>query len=323
MIFCKADLKWLPVWAVALVANSYFLFRLLSGDQFLWVRITNYFLPWAGLLLAACLGLSVFFKKGKLSVVLGIPLLVIGIIYAPLFLNCKTSATAGGHVIKVMSYNIWSNNHRMKACANLILKENPDILLLQEIKPDQMSVLAARLGQEGLTLSYDAETQQAIVSRYPIGRSEAFFWKNRSQKAVVETPHGPVTVINVHAYKHGWRERHRLMEALMAEDVITADGPLILGGDFNTNEQSETYRMIRRHLSSAHDAAGCGFGFTFPTTSRFFSFRRLGPLPRFPVPPLIRIDHIFHSAHFSTLSARTLKNPGGSDHRPVVAELSL
>jgi vancomycin resistance protein VanJ len=323
MIVRKADLKWLPVWAFALAANGFFLFRLLSGDQFLWVRIINYFLPWAGVLAGACLAAAVVSKKAKLSAALGVPFLMVGVIYAPLFLNCKANAAGSGNILTVMSFNIWSNNQRMDACADVILKENPDILLLQEITPDQMSVLWTRLSQQEWVLSHDAATQQAIISRYPIGRSEFFFWKNRSQKAVIETPHGPVTVINVHAYKHGWQERHRLMQTILDEDVVAVDGPLILGGDFNTTDQSETFRMIRRHLTNAHDAAGCGFGFTFPTTSRFFSFRRLGPLPKFPVPPLIRIDHIFHNSHFTSLRARTLKDSGGSDHRPVVAVLGL
>jgi endonuclease/exonuclease/phosphatase family metal-dependent hydrolase len=139
----------------------------------------------------------------------------------------------------------------------------------------------------------------------------------------LEAPLGPVTVVNVHAYKHGWLERHRLMEALLVEDVIPEKGPLILGGDFNTNDRSETYRMIQQHLTNAHDEAGCGFGFTFPTASKFWSLRLLGPLPRFPLPALIRIDHIFYSSHFTTLKSYTVSDSGGSDHLPVVAELVL
>jgi vancomycin resistance protein VanJ len=139
----------------------------------------------------------------------------------------------------------------------------------------------------------------------------------------LEAPLGPVTVVNVHAYKHGWLERHRLMEALMVEDVIPEKGPLILGGDFNTTDRSETYRMIQQHLINAHDEAGCGFGFTFPTVSKFWSLRLLGSLPRFPLPALIRIDHIFYSSHFTTLKSYTVSDSGGSDHLPIVAELVL
>jgi vancomycin resistance protein VanJ len=319
----RINLKWLPLWAVGLFANFYFLLRFLSGDQLLWVRLTNYFLPWTGMMLASCFGLSVVFKNRKLSVVLFIPLFLVGVIYAPLFWNCKPTANAGGQKIKVMSYNIWSNNSSMKACAAVILKESPDILLLQEIRPDQMSALEVELRPEGLNMAFDPGTEQAIISRYPIKGSEVWFWKNRSQKAVLEAPLGPVTVINVHAYKHGWLERHRLMEALLVEEVIPEKGPLILGGDFNTNDRSETYRMIQQHLTNAHAEAGCGFGFTFPTASKFWSLRLLGSLPRFPLPALIRIDHIFYSSHFTTLKSYTVSDSGGSDHLPVVAELVL
>jgi endonuclease/exonuclease/phosphatase (EEP) superfamily protein YafD len=38
---------------------------------------------------------------------------------------------------------------------------------------------------------------------------------------------------------------------------------------------------------------------------------------------MVRIDHIFYSDHFFAHTAGTLPTSGGSDHLPVVAELSL
>jgi endonuclease/exonuclease/phosphatase (EEP) superfamily protein YafD len=74
--------------------------------------------------------------------------------------------------------------------------------------------------------------------------------------------------------------------------------------------------MIDQYLDNAHWEAGWGFGFSFPSSDR--------PLRgRFQIPSLVRIDHIFYSDHFYVLNARTLPTAGGSDHLPVVAELSL
>jgi endonuclease/exonuclease/phosphatase (EEP) superfamily protein YafD len=92
--------------------------------------------------------------------------------------------------------------------------------------------------------------------------------------------------------------------------------PIILGGDFNTSDQSQTYRLVDQYLNNAHWEASCGFGFTFPSSSS--RLKR-----KFLVPLLIRIDHIFYSTHFIPTSSRTLNDSGGSDHLPVVAEFVM
>jgi endonuclease/exonuclease/phosphatase family metal-dependent hydrolase len=38
---------------------------------------------------------------------------------------------------------------------------------------------------------------------------------------------------------------------------------------------------------------------------------------------MVRIDHIFVTDHFFVHRAATVATAGGSDHRPVIAELSL
>ena len=132
----------------------------------------------------------------------------------------------------------------------------------------------------------------------------------------LESPCGPITLINIHAYKYKWLRRHKQMTALLKEDIATEKDPVILGGDFNTSDQSQTYRLVNKYLNNAHWEAGCGFGFTFPSSSS--RLKR-----KYSVPPLIRIDHIFYSSHFIPRSARTLRESGGSDHLPVVAEFVM
>jgi endonuclease/exonuclease/phosphatase (EEP) superfamily protein YafD len=199
----------------------------------------------------------------------------------------------------------------------VIRKEKPEILLIQEIKSDMIqpikNALSNLYSNDSLHIVYAPKISQAVISRYSLKKSEAFPEKGRAQKVFINTPHGLITVINIHAYKYGWEYRHLQMKKLLDEDVIPEKGPLILGGDFNTNEQSQTYKMVNKYLMNAHRRTGCGFGFTYPARS---SVTRL----KIPVFPIIRIDHIFYSKHFIPLRARTMYESGGSDHFPVVAE---
>jgi endonuclease/exonuclease/phosphatase family metal-dependent hydrolase len=104
------------------------------------------------------------------------------------------------------------------------------------------------------------------------------------------------------------------MQSLLSEDARHAQSPIILGGDFNTNDQSQTYRLVNQYLRNSHWEVGCGFGFTYPTPESIFGMD-------LPIPALIRIDHIFYSDDFIAIRARTLTDSGGSDHYPVMAEL--
>ena len=85
-------------------------------------------------------------------------------------------------------------------------------------------------------------------------------------------------------------------------------------GDFNVNDRQPNYRRIRRSLKDAHREAGRGFGLTFPNANL--------QLGRFKVPPLIRIDYVFHNDAIEATAAHTAANPE-SDHRAVVADLVL
>ena len=202
--------------------------------------------------------------------------------------------------------------------AEVILKEQPDILLLQELKSVSVDRLIGALvnlySDANLHFIYEPKLSQGIISRYPMTSMGAFRNKGHAQKVLIETPDGTITVYNVHPAKQsGWLRRYRQISALLAEDIGRSAGPLILGGDFNTTDQTQTYRMVNRHLRNAHWEAGRGFGFTYPSSKFIFRGKVL-------IPALVRIDHIFYNDYFVTQRARTLKESGGSDHFPVVAE---
>lgn len=90
--------------------------------------------------------------------------------------------------------------------------------------------------------------------------------------------------------------------------------PVLVLCDCNMTDQSDDYRAMNDLLDDSFREAGTRMGFTFPAT-----FRSYG---RF-LPYLVRIDYIWHSDQFVALDARVADNSGTSDHRPVIAELSL
>ena len=278
-------------------------------------------MPWLLILLIPGLIMAGLAYQRWLVAVLAIPTLFIGLTFAPLFLPRLSTVLATGAPLKVMSYNVLCCNKNVSALAKIIRQEQPDILLLQELRPKvapALKTVLADLYPDGqLYLAYEPEVMQAVLSRYPLIPLSVEVKKGRVQKVTVAMPAGPIAVWNIHpSTPRPWPRQYRQFSAL-ADDIAAVEGPLIVGGDFNTTDQSETYRLVSQHLSNAHWEAGWGFGFTFPANLPY-------PVNDLPVAtPIFRIDHIFFSHHFFARSARTLSASGDSDHFPIVAELSL
>ncbi len=319
LLWTKARrLFWAGLWLFALGLLIWYPLRWWPGDRFWPVRLTNYLMPWLLVALVPALIVAGVARRRWLATALAIPSILVGATFAPLFLPRTSPALAGNESLSVMSYNIWGWNGNIEAMAEVIRQEQPDFILLQEVRHDTAHELKAALldlyPEHELHLAYEARIGQAIFSRYPLIPIEASVEKGRTQKVVALTPFGSIAVWNVHPYQPlPWFSQYRQISRL-TEDIAAADYPLIVGGDFNTTDQSETYRMIDQYLDNAHWEAGWGFGFSFPTSTR----RLKGILP---APSLVRIDHIFYNDNFFAGDARTLSTSGGSDHLPVVATL--
>jgi len=309
---------WLGLWLFGFGVLSTYLLRWWPGDRLLPVRWLNYLMPWLLIPLVLALIAAGLGRRHWLVTVLAVPTLSISLTYAPLFLPRPCRALGEGETFKVMSYNVGRRNRDVSAMAALIRQEQPDILLLQELRWDRVEAFVNTLDDlypdAELHFTHDPYTLQAMVSRYPLTLLAMMPEKGRAQKVLLETPNGPITVINIHQYFPDWQRRQKEISTLLAEDIIPTNGPLILGGDFNTTDQTQIYRSVNQHLHNAHWEAGWGFGFTFP----FLTRRIRGKHSLFQ---LVRIDHIFYDDHFLAHNAGTLTESGGSDHLPVVAEL--
>ena len=310
------------LWLLSTGLSASLALRWWSGDRFMAVRLLNYLMPWMLLPLVAGFIAAAATHQRWLAGALLVPTAIIAALYAPLYLPRSTQIPEGGYPLKLMSYNVWYYNTQVDEMSRVVREQKPDILLLQEVRPDIFPRLVDSLRRlhpgETMHADYDRRTYQGIVSRYPLSEVEYMPRLGQSQRALVHTPAGPIVVYNVHPLRRGgWERRHGEIEKLLKERVLRERGAVIVGGDFNTTEGTQMYRMIGHHFENAHEAAGRGLGFTFPADD----FKLFGRI--WKAPPLVRIDHLFVSDHFAVRSAATLRDSGGSDHRPVVAEVVL
>jgi vancomycin resistance protein VanJ len=310
------------VWLFGAVVLSGLVLRHVAGDAIFLGRYTGYVMPWllVGLLPGAVWALAK--RRRALAAVLGASAAVIVALHVPHFASRELPANAAGPTLTVLSFNTWSKNADAERIARVILEARPDVALVQEIPPRVFNrvveVLRADDARRPVYFAYEPGIQQGVVSRYRVESRARLEEKGNAQQVVLLSPAGPITVFNVHPLRTGgWRHRYGQIAALLAEDVLPERSPVILGGDLNANEHTELYRLLAERLQNAHERAGSGLGFTWPAT---------GGLPfglgSFP-PPMVRIDHLFFSAHFAALRAGTLEDSGGSDHRPVFAVLRL
>ncbi|MBC8126401.1 MAG: endonuclease/exonuclease/phosphatase family protein [Gloeobacteraceae cyanobacterium ES-bin-144] len=197
---------------------------------------------------------------------------------------------------------------------------DPDIVLLQDIAPEQVRKIADTIyGGHG---DYRYHNSNGIVTRWKILR-EVRNPLQRDQQITIAQPDGSsIEVVNVHLataatdlrlwHRSAWKD-HRNNRALRQKELAltlqileqTADipnTPTFFGGDFNSPASDVVHRQLDRDFEDAFSVAGTGWGDTFQ--------RRL---------PILRIDHIYASRHFSPIrcSAVTTRH---SDHRMVVAD---
>lgn len=313
---------WTSLWVFALTISTCLVLAWTTGDRLLLVRLTRYLLPWVLFSLLAGLIPAILFRRIWLSIALAAPALAIGFSYLPLFLPSHAPPPGKLAFLEVMSFNVWSENQSLLPTAKLIREHHPDILLLQEIMPNQLQELTLALEESSTGapgkwhVAYTPRLLQAVISPYAVTQQMTDGKLAKVQKVQVATPAGAVTVFNVHPLRGNWKARHRQLATLLQEHVLTTPGPVILGGDFNTTDKSQTYKMLSRHLHNAHWEAGRGFGLSYPAYAHAWD-------EFLPAWPLVRIDHIFYNRDFSAVSAETLKESCGSDHLPVKARLAL
>lgn len=236
-----------------------------------------------------------------------------------------SQALSPGGGLKVMTYNIkHAELSSLDSIASVIKGQSPDLVVLQEVdvlttrsgEVDQAARLGALTGMyysfQPSLLNYDTgQYGLALLSRYPIRSSQRIPLRSAAEQrilALMEVELDATHVIPVgitHFGTTGATERQNQADDIKA--ALAGKPWAVLGGDLNASPSEACITSLKQQLTDAWTRGGSGSGYTHDA-----SF------------PTRRIDYVMlGSAWTSPVLASVVGASSQSDHRPVVATLTL
>nr|WP_079055670.1 endonuclease/exonuclease/phosphatase family protein [Streptomyces globisporus] len=281
------------------------------------------FLPWCGLLVPLLLAGALLRRSATAVIALLLPVVA----WLNLFGGLLTDKSHPGGDLTVASHNVGAENPDPAGTARSLARSGADVLALEELPARARGTYEKELAQ-----AYPHHTVQGTVglwSRFPLSDTRPVDVKmdagplgdakpaevkmayNRGMRTTVTTDHGPLAVYVAHlgsvrvnpraGLSSGQRDAgaQSLGQAVAAEE----NERVVLLGDLNGTLDDRAYAGITSRMDSAQEAAGAGFGFSWPATF-----------------PVVRIDQILVRG-VKPESAWVLPATG-SDHRSVAARVS-
>ena len=233
----------------------------------------------------------------------------------------KSKNISNPNSIRVVTINC---NGRNLNIVRESLDFNPDIILTQESpSPKELTSLVGELGNNEYEVigGWDC----AIIAKGTLKKKKypSVLFNHATGATLTITNGTEIELLSLHLERaitrwdlwniECWREhtqrnaerRDQLVYLLEELKKQSSNKPIIFGGDFNSSYQSNLYEVIPEKFTNAFDEAGKGVGNTF---TNYF--------------PVIRIDHIYPSNHFSIIDSRSVKTKN-SDHRMVICDLII
>jgi endonuclease/exonuclease/phosphatase (EEP) superfamily protein YafD len=223
-------------------------------------------------------------------------------------------ALAAESSLAVMSANVRANTHDPARFLELVLRENPDVLLLLELNHAWASALAplAERYPYSISLPRDGVSGIALLSRFPITEERVIDLVGMpAVDAQLVTPAGgALRFIGVHldtplSARHAADRNKQLVE--LARIARQTPQALIVAGDFNLTPYSPQFTALIEASGLRDSGARRGLSFSWPTF-----------LPLLGIP----IDHCLISEHF-TVAQQTRGADFGSDHYPILTQLFI
>ncbi len=236
-------------------------------------------------------------------------------LFGHLLLPPTTPPAARGPTLQLVSFNVGAGVASFAEIVQLMRSESADVVVLQELTSDQEHAFANDLlelypyrdlhglGIDGL----------GLFSKFPILESELFRLRSRRpyQRALLDVRGERTTIFNVHPglfrlLYAPWSPNSEDFARLASS--VRKLSPAMIVGDLNATENMDLCVLLRAAgLHDAFRAAGDGFGLTFPVQGKYRDL---------PIPPVIRIDYVWHSDAYFCREARVLAD-AGSDHLPL------
>ncbi|GAB4057270.1 endonuclease/exonuclease/phosphatase family protein [Catellatospora paridis] len=280
------------------------------------------FLPWFGVFIPMLLAGALWRRSASAVAALLVPVIV----WLNLFGGLLGDKSYPGGDLTVAQHNVGAENPDPAGTARDLAASGADVLALVELTEQARGSF-----EQGLAEAYPYHTVQGTVGLWsklplsdtqpvdtrqdvgPLGDSKPADVKltyNRALRTTVATDHGPLAVYVAHlgsvrvfpANGFGTDDRDRGAQAIGATVAAEQNKRVVLLGDLNGTTDDRALADLTSRLRSVQDAAGDGFGFSWPAAF-----------------PLVRIDHILVRG-VQPVSSWVLPATG-SDHLPVAARI--
>ncbi|MCX4543099.1 endonuclease/exonuclease/phosphatase family protein [Streptomyces sp. NBC_01565] len=266
-------------------------------------------LPWTGAAVVPLLGAALVRRSRVALVAVLVPALAWAVLFGPALLADHRAPAGAAADLTAVTHNADDVNPDPAGTARALAASGADLVAVQELV-EPAAATYARVLAERYPYHYVHGTV-GLWSRHPLSdtRPLAVMPLPRALRATAETPRGPVTVYVAHlpsvrVRAAGFTAGRRNAAALrLAEEVRTGPpGRTLLLGDLNSTTRDDAVAPLLggNGLRSAQEAAGAGYGFSWPAAF-----------------PVARIDQILVRG-LTPVSAWTLPATA-SDHLPVAA----
>ena len=296
--------------ALGIFAFSHF------GRYFFLAEIISNFRAQLLVLLLASLVVAMLLAKRKLFAALVLAILWCSIGVLTVWLPGQ-QPLAGSKKIKIMSFNVWTNNRNPEQAIKRILEADPDILTVVEYANDwkrDLQILYAAYPYRKLEPRWHG-FGVAIFSKIPLGDTcvhqiTAKETDNPLLVTNVNVGEQTIRLVAVHVVSPTNSMRLGLRNQQLAEvaSLLAAEPqPTVVMGDFNCTPSSPFLADFL--ATTGYRDSRQGFGYQSSWNTNF-------PMLRIP------IDHAFVSDSIH-VHDRYVAQKGGSDHYPIVFEISV
>jgi endonuclease/exonuclease/phosphatase (EEP) superfamily protein YafD len=267
----------------------------------------------------AILGLVVMLSKWRKTgyVILGAALINL-VAVLPLFIGSPADPESTAASVRVMSFNLLSDNESYSEVIEYIEAVDPDIVLLHEAsRPWEVAMDSSGLQYEFIRpRSEDLIFGTLVLVRGEGVEAVSFGFAASSPRAVEVsfTPDGwstPLTVLGTHPLAPTDDGRAALRDAQLGfagQWAAERTGAYLVAGDFNATPWSWPFRRLLDLGELRNSQVGFGLQPSFSSQSNL--------LLRVP------IDHLVHSEALE-VTDRRLGPSLGSDHFPLLVDLKL
>ncbi|KAB2340667.1 hypothetical protein F8566_44725 [Actinomadura rudentiformis] len=280
------------------------------------------FLPWFGLFIPVLLAGALWRRSASAVAALLLPITV----WLSLFGGLLSDKSHPGSDLIVVSHNVGADNPDPVGTARDLVTSGADVLALQELTRQARFTYERELanaypyhtvqGTVGLWSKLPLSDIQPVDTQMdagPLAATKPFERRAdaRALRTTVATDHGPLAVYVAHLGsvrvnpRAGFGTDHRDRNAQALSEAIAAERNerVVLLGDLNGTMNDRAFAGITSQMQPAQDAAGDGFGFTWPATF-----------------PVARIDQIL--VRGVKPKSSWVLSATGSDHLPVAAGIS-